>query len=126
MRHKSGIKKLGRPTEHRLAMLRNLAISLINSGRIETTVDRAKALRRFVEPIITLGKKGDLASIRLAYSKLHNKDAVRKVFKEIAPKYSTRPGGYTRVLKTRIRRGDNATMAIIEFVKEQEEVKAAE
>lgn len=116
MRHKSGIKKLGRPTDHRLAMLRNLAISLIEKGRIETTVDRAKALRSFVEPIITLGKRGDLSAIRLAYKKLHNKDAVRVVFKELAPKYKDRPGGYTRVLKTRIRRGDNATMAIIEFV----------
>lgn len=125
MRHKSGIKKLGRPTEHRMAMIRNLAISLIEKGRIETTVDRAKVLRSFVEPIVTLGKKGDLSAIRLAYSKLHNKDAVRKVFKEIAPKYTTRPGGYTRVLKTRIRRGDNATMAIIEFV-EGEAVSKAE
>ncbi|MCA1927555.1 MAG: 50S ribosomal protein L17 [Calditerrivibrio sp.] len=125
MRHKSGIKKLGRPTEHRMAMIRNLAVSLIEKGRIETTVDRAKVLRSFVEPIVTLGKKGDLSAIRLAYSKLHNKDAVRKVFKEIAPKYTTRPGGYTRVLKTRIRRGDNATMAIIEFV-EGEAVSKAE
>ncbi|MGB9732143.1 MULTISPECIES: 50S ribosomal protein L17 [Calditerrivibrio] len=119
MRHKSGIKKLGRPTDHRLAMLRNLAISLIEKGRIETTVDRAKALRSFVEPIITLGKKGDLSAIRLAYKKLHNKDAVRTVFKELAQRYKSRPGGYTRVLKTRIRRGDNATMAIIEFVKDE-------
>lgn len=125
MRHKSGIKKLGRPTEHRMAMIRNLAVSLIEKGRIETTVGRAKVLRSFVEPIVTLGKKGDLSAIRLAYSKLHNKDAVRKVFKEIAPKYTTRPGGYTRVLKTRIRRGDNATMAIIEFV-EGEAVSKAE
>ncbi|MCX8084362.1 MAG: 50S ribosomal protein L17 [Calditerrivibrio sp.] len=122
MRHRSGIKKLGRPTDHRLAMLRNLAISLIEKGRIETTVDRAKALRTFVEPIITLGKKGDLSAIRLAYKKLHNKDAVRRVFKDLAPKYAARPGGYTRVLKTRIRRGDNATMAIIEFVGQESEV----
>lgn len=124
MRHKSGIKKLGRPTEHRMAMIRNLAISLIEKGRIETTVDRAKVLRSFVEPIVTLGKKGDLSAIRLAYSKLHNKDAVRKVFKEIAPKYNNRPGGYTRVLRTRIRRGDNATMAIIEFVEGEAASKA--
>lgn len=124
MRHRSGIKKLGRPTDHRLAMLRNLAISLIEKGRIETTVDRAKVLKKFVEPIVTLGKRGDLSAIRLAYSKLHNKDAVRKLFKDIAPKYATRPGGYTRVLKTRIRRGDNATMAIIEFVEEQQAAKA--
>ncbi len=126
MRHKSGIKKLGRPTDHRLAMLRNLAISLIEKGRIETTVDRAKALRSFVEPIITLGKRGDLSAIRLAYKKLHNKDAVRAVFKELAPKYKDRPGGYTRVLKTRIRRGDNATMAIIEFVDEESQEAKAE
>ncbi|ADR19387.1 50S ribosomal protein L17 [Calditerrivibrio nitroreducens] len=126
MRHKSGIKKLGRPTDHRLAMLRNMAISLIEKGRIETTVDRAKALRTFVEPIITLGKKGDLSAIRLAYKKLHNKDAVRTVFKELAPRYKSRPGGYTRVLKTRIRRGDNATMAIIEFVKDENQEAKSE
>ncbi|PMP72599.1 MAG: 50S ribosomal protein L17 [Calditerrivibrio nitroreducens] len=126
MRHKSGIKKLGRPTDHRLAMLRNLAISLIEKGRIETTVDRAKALRSFVEPIITLGKKGDLSAIRLAYKKLHNKDAVRTVFKELAQRYKSRPGGYTRVLKTRIRRGDNATMAIIEFVKDENQEAKSE
>ncbi len=116
MRHKKSGKKLGRPTAHRIAMLRNMTVSLIEHGRIETTVTRAKALKTFVEPLITLGKKGDLASRRLALKRLPNKSAVHQLFDVVAPKFAERPGGYTRVIKTGVRRGDNAQMAIIEFV----------
>lgn len=116
MRHRNSGKKLGKPTYARIAMLRSMAISLMNHGRIETTVDRAKALRVFVEPLITLGKKKDLASRRLALRRLPNKDAVNVLFEKIAPVFSERNGGYTRILKTSVRRGDNAQLAIIEFV----------
>jgi large subunit ribosomal protein L17 len=118
MRHKKSGKKLGRPTAHRIAMLRNMTVSLIEHGRIETTVTRAKALKTFIEPLVTLGKKGDLASRRLALKRLPNKKAVHQLFDIIAPKFVNRPGGYTRVIKTDIRRGDNAQMAIIEFVED--------
>lgn len=118
MRHKKSGKKLGRPTAHRIAMLRNMTVSLIEHGRIETTVTRAKALKVFVEPLVTLGKKGDLASRRLALRRLPNKAAVHQLFDVIAPIFANRPGGYTRIIKTGFRKGDNAPMAIIEFVEE--------
>lgn len=116
MRHNKSGFKLGRKPAHRKAMVRNLATSLVEHGRIETTVNRAKALRMFVEPLITLGKKGDLAARRIAMQKLPNKAVVHKLFDEIAPKFSERPGGYTRIIKTGYRQGDMAQMAIIEFV----------
>jgi len=116
MRHKVSGFKLGRKPAHRKAMVRNLATSLVEHGRIETTVTRAKALRMFVEPLVTLGKKGDLSARRLAMQKLPNKSVVHKIFDEIAPKFSERPGGYTRIIKTGYRQGDNSPMAIIEFV----------
>jgi large subunit ribosomal protein L17 len=116
MRHRNSGKKLGRPTYARIAMLRNMAYSLIEKGRIETTVDRAKALRGFIEPLITLGKKNTLASRRLALRRLPNKDAINRLFEEVAPLFKERNGGYTRILKTSVRRGDNAQLAIIEFV----------
>lgn len=123
MRHRNSGKKLGKPTYARIAMLRSMAISLINYGRIETTVDRAKALRVFVEPLITLGKKKDLSSRRLALRRLTNKDAVNVLFEKIAPVFSERNGGYTRILKTSVRRGDNAQLAIIELVDKVAEAK---
>lgn len=123
MRHRNSGKKLGKPTYARIAMLRSMAISLINHGRIETTVDRAKALRVFVEPLITLGKKKDLSSRRLALRRLPNKDAVNVLFEKIAPVFSDRNGGYTRILKTSVRRGDNAQLAIIELVDKVAEAK---
>lgn len=123
MRHRNSGKKLGKPTYARIAMLRSMAISLINHGRIETTVDRAKALRVFVEPLITLGKKKDLSSRRLALRRLPNKDAVNVLFEKIAPVFSERNGGYTRILKTSVRRGDNAQLAIIELVDKVAEAK---
>lgn len=116
MRHRNSGKKLGKPTYARIAMLRSMAISLMKYGRIETTVDRAKSLRVFVEPLITLGKKNDLSSRRLALRRLPNKDAVNNLFEKVAPAFSKRDGGYTRILKTSVRRGDNAQLAIIELV----------
>lgn len=116
MRHGLSGNRLGRKPAHRKAMVRNLATSLVDNGRIETTVARAKQLRMFIEPLVTLGKRGDLAARRTALSKLPNKTVVHKIFDEIAPKFSERPGGYTRIIKTGFRQGDNAAMAIIEFV----------
>ena len=124
MNHNKSYRKLGRRTDHRLAMLKNMSISLVKAERIETTLTRAKELRKFVERTITLGKKfnatDDVAKQihlrRQAFAFLRNEEAVVKVFKEIAPKYMERNGGYTRITKTDVRRGDSAEMAIIELV----------
>ncbi|MEI6856221.1 50S ribosomal protein L17 [Psychrilyobacter sp.] len=116
MNHNKSYRKLGRRTKHRMAMLMNLTISLINEERIETTVTRAKELRKFAERMVTLGKKGDLAARRRALAFLRDKDTVAKLFADVAPKYTERKGGYTRIMKTGIRRGDSSPMAIIEFV----------
>jgi large subunit ribosomal protein L17 len=105
--------------------MRNLASSLIRDERIQTTVAKAKNLRPFIERLITLGKKGDLASRRLAFNRLGKKEAVHKLFEEVAPRFSDRPGGYTRIIKGNFRPGDSAPMAFIELVemKEKEMVK---
>jgi len=116
MRHNKKGKKFGREADHRKAMLRNLVISLLTHGRIETTITKAKEMRSLAERVITYGKQGDLHNKRLAFSVLSNHKLVKKLFDEIAPKYTDRDGGYTRVLKTRMRRGDCAPMAIIELV----------
>ena len=110
------LRKLGRPTDHRLAMLRNLVTSLLREGRIETTLTRAKETRRMAERMITLGKRGDLHSRRLALAYIYDEDVVTKLFEEIAPKYEDRNGGYTRIIKVGPRRGDAAEKAIIELV----------
>ena len=110
------LRKLGRPTDHRLAMLRNLVTSLLREGRIETTLTRAKETRRMAERMITLGKRGDLHSRRLALAYIYDEDVVTKLFNEIAPKYADRNGGYTRIIKVGPRRGDAAEKAIIEWV----------
>ncbi|MFA9424518.1 MAG: 50S ribosomal protein L17 [Sedimentibacter sp.] len=109
-------RKLGITTDHRVAMLRNMTADLINNGRLVTTITRAKELRRVAEKTITLGKRGDLHARRQAIAYLYDKDAVYKLFAEVAPKYSDRNGGYTRILKLGPRRGDGAEMAIIELV----------
>ena len=109
-------RKLGRRADHRKAMLKNMTISLIIAERIETTVTRAKELRKFAERMITFGKKNTLASRRNAFAFLRNDEAVAKIFNEIAPKYAERNGGYTRIIKTSVRKGDSAEMAIIELV----------
>lgn len=124
MNHRKSYRKLGRRTDHRLAMLKNMTISLIESEKIETTVTRAKELRKFVEKVITLGKKYNSTEEvakqihlrRQAFAFLRNEAALVKAFKEIAPKYAQRNGGYTRIVKTDVRRGDSAEMAIIELV----------
>ena len=110
-------RKLGVDTKHRRSMLANLTKEVIMNGRIITTDTRAKEVRKFVDKMITYGKKGDLVSRRSALAFLQNDTvAVKKVFDELAPKYATRNGGYTRILKVDERRGDNALMAIIELV----------
>ena len=110
------LRKLGRPTAHRKAMLRNLTTDVLAQGRITTTVTRAKETRRLVDKMITLGKRGDLHARRQALAFLYDEDVVTKLFDEIAPNYKDRNGGYTRVLKKGPRRGDSAEMAIIELV----------
>lgn len=110
------LRKLGRPTDHRDAMLRNLVTSLLRSGRIETTVTRAKETKRMADKMITLGKRGDLHARRQALAYIYDEEVVKKLFDEIAPKYTERHGGYTRVLRVGPRRGDGAEIAILELV----------
>jgi large subunit ribosomal protein L17 len=116
MRHRSGLRKLNRTSSHRLAMFRNMAVSLITHEAIKTTLPKAKELRRVVEPLITLGKEPTLANKRLAFARLRDRDAVVKLFAEIGPRYKERNGGYTRVLKMGFRQGDAAPMAFMELV----------
>ncbi len=116
MRHRIAHRKLGRTTEHRMALLRNLAASLISHERIRTTEVKAKELRPFVEKLVTLGKRDSLHARRRALAILPQKATVKKLFGEISPRFSARPGGYTRILKLGPRQGDGALMAFIEFV----------
>ena len=116
MRHGHGLRKLNRTSSHRLAMLRNMTVSLLKHEVIKTTLPKAKELRRVAEPIITLGKNPSLANKRLAFSRLRDRDMVVKLFAEIGPRYKARPGGYTRILKMGFRVGDNAPMALVELV----------
>ena len=111
-----GTRKLGKTTAQRKAMLRQLVADLLENGKIETTFYRAKEVQPVVEKMITLGKKGNLAAYRKALSFITKEDVAQKLFKEIAPKYADRNGGYTRVTRTGARRGDAAEMAIIELV----------
>ena len=124
MRHRHGLRKLNRTSEHRLAMLRNMANSLIEHEAIKTTVPKAKELRRVVEPLITLGKEPTVANKRLAFSRLRNRDNVVKLFETLGPRYNARPGGYTRILKMGFRVGDNAPMAYVELVDRPEPTEA--
>ncbi len=116
MRHNKKFNHLGRKKAHRHAMLRNMAISLIEHKRITTTVAKAKALRIFLEPLVTKAKDNTVHSRRVVFSRLQNKEAVIELFGEIATRVATRPGGYLRIFKIGFRQGDNADMAIIEFV----------
>jgi len=125
MRHLKGYRKLGRVTSHRLAMLRNMATSLVLHERIETTVPKAKELRGIVDRMITLGKRGDLHARRQALSYLYDDAAVSKVFSDLAERFKTRPGGYTRILKKGFRFGDGADMAFLELVDFQDQQKGA-
>ena len=129
MRHGHGLRKLNRTSSHRLAMLQNMMNSLIEHEAIKTTLPKAKELRRVIEPMLTLGKEPTLANKRLAFNRLRNRDNVVKLFAELGPRYKTRPGGYTRILKMGFRVGDNAPMALVELVDRPDttsEVVAAE
>jgi large subunit ribosomal protein L17 len=116
MRHRHGLRKLNRTSSHRLAMLRNMCNSLIEHEAIRTTVPKAKELRRAVEPLITLAKEPTLANRRLAFDRTRDRAVVVKLFETLGPRYKTRPGGYTRILKMGFRVGDNAPMALVELV----------
>ena len=116
MRHRQSNRKLNRTTSHRLAMFRNMSNSLLKHEVIKTTLPKAKELRRFVEPLITLGKDPSLAHHRLAFDRLRDREMVMKLFGVLGPRYKTRPGGYLRILKYGFRVGDNAPMALIEMV----------
>ena len=116
MRHRQSNRKLNRTTSHRLAMFRNMTNSLLKHEVIKTTLPKAKELRRFVEPLITLGKEPSLANHRLAFDRLRDREMVVKLFGELGPRYKTRPGGYLRILKYGFRNGDNAPMALVELV----------
>ena len=126
MRHRVAHRKLGRVTEHRIALLRNQATALLQHEHIQTTVPKAKELRRVVEPLITLAKVPSLANHRLAFNRLRDRDVVMKLFKELGPRYQTRPGGYTRILKMGFRVGDNAPMAFVELVDRPETTVAVD
>jgi large subunit ribosomal protein L17 len=115
MRHLNLGRKLNRTKAHRRALFKNMFLALVKSSRITTTDQKAKELRRFADRMVTLGKKGDLAAKRRAYSYLQSHQAVKKLFDEIAPRYKDRAGGYTRVVKFGFRRGDAAQLSIIEF-----------
>lgn len=119
MRHHSGLRKLNRTSSHRLAMFRNMTNSLLRNEVIKTTLPKAKELRRFVEPMITLGKQPSLANRRLAFNRLRDRDIVGKLFSELGPRYQTRNGGYLRIFKFGFRKGDNAPMALVELLDRQ-------
>ena len=120
MRHGQGLRKLGRTTSHRLAMLRNMTVSLLRHEEITTTLPKAKELRRVVEPMITLGKKPSLANRRLAFDRLRDRDIVTKLFDDLGPRYAKRNGGYLRILKTGFRKGDNAPLALVTLLDQPE------
>lgn len=123
MRHGLAHRKLNRTSEHRKAMFANMASSLIEHEQIVTTLPKAKDLRPIIEKLVTLAKKGDLASRRRAISKLRNVEMAKKLFDVLGPRYEERNGGYVRVMKAGFRHGDNAPMAVIEFVERDEGAK---
>ena len=125
MRHRQSGRKLNRTSSHRKAMLGNMAVALIKHEQIQTTLPKAKELSPFVDKLITLGKKGDLASRKKAYSILPEKQWTSKIFDELSERYKERDGGYTRVLKAGFRYGDSAPMAVIELVDRDENAKGA-
>lgn len=116
MRHRKSGRQLNRNSSHRKAMFKNMAVSLFEHETIKTTLPKAKELRKFVEPLITLAKTDSVANRRLAFSRLRSKSAVGKLFSELGPHFNSRPGGYTRVLKNGFRQDDNAPMAVIQLV----------
>ena len=126
MRHRHGLRKLNRTSSHRLAMLRNMMVSLLRHEAIKTTLPKAKELRRVVEPMLTLGKTDSLANKRLAFARLRDREIVGKLFNELGPRYATRNGGYLRILKMGFRVGDNAPMAFVELLDRPEVSEAVE
>jgi large subunit ribosomal protein L17 len=116
MRHGHGLRKLNRTSSHRLAMLRNMTVSLLRHEEITTTLPKAKELRRVVEPMITLGKKPSLANRRLAFDRLRDRAIVAKLFDDLGPRYAKRNGGYLRILKAGFRKGDNAALALVSLM----------
>ena len=116
MRHQNAGRHLGRTSSHRKAMFKNMTVSLIQHELIRTTLPKAKELRREAEPLITMAKVDSVANRRLAFNRLRDRDAVTKLFNQIAPRFANRPGGYTRILKCGFRPGDCAPMAFIELV----------
>ena len=116
MRHRNTGRQLSRNSSHRKAMMRNMTVSLLKHELIQTTLPKAKELRRFAEPMITLGKEDGVPRRRLAFDRLRDRDVVTKLFNELGPRYKQRPGGYLRILKNGFRAGDNAPMAVVELV----------
>jgi len=116
MRHKHGYRKLGRTSSHRKALLKNLSIALVKNEKMETTLPKAKEIQSFFEKLITKARVGDFNAHRAIFAVLQDKETTNKLVEEIAPRYKDRTGGYTRIIKTRMRRGDAAEMAIIELV----------
>ena len=125
MRHGNSGRKLNRTASHRKAMFANMAASLIEHEQIVTTLPKAKELRPIVEKLVTLGKRGGLHARRLALSEIRNQEAVRKLFDTLGPRFAQRPGGYTRIVKAGFRHGDNAAVAVIEFVDRDVDAKGA-
>lgn len=125
MRHRKSGRYFGRNSSHRRAMFKNMMVSLLNHELITTTVAKAKELRGYIEPMITLAKVDSVHNRRIAFSRLRDRDMVQKLFNEIGPHFQTRPGGYTRVLKCGNRKGDAAPMAIIELVGREESATEA-
>ena len=117
MRHNHGYRKLGRTSSHRAALLKNLSIAIIKSGKIETTLPKAKELRSYFEKLVTRARNGDSEAHRAVFASLQDKESVKKLVSEIAPKFVGVNGGYTRIIKTRVRKGDAAQMAYIELTK---------
>lgn len=126
MRHRNGLRKLNRTSAHRLAMLRNMSVSLLKHEVIKTTLPKAKELRRVAEPLITLGKKPSLANRRLAFDRTRDREIVVKLFDVLGPRFAARNGGYVRILKYGFRKGDNAPLALVELVDRPEEAVAVE
>ncbi len=116
MRHRKSGRNLSRTNSHRKAMFFNMSNSIISHEMIKTTVPKAKEVRRYLEPLVTLSKKDSVSNRRIAFAKLRDKAAVGKLFSEIGPRYQERPGGYLRILKCGFRKGDTAPMAVVEFV----------
>ena len=126
MRHRKAGRKLNRNSPQRNSLKKGLAISIIEHESVSTTLAKAKEIRGFLEPLVTLAKENTVANQRLAYSKLRSKEAVAKLFDELGPRYKDRPGGYLRVIKSGLRNGDKAPSAQVEFVDRQEQASTEE